>query len=464
MIEKETQKPVFGLHTAEFKRCITEKEANAMKGFFGLKPEEELTRKMDFYEQGITKLWIEEIPGNGKPRRFIHAIVNFARATGSVGYAVMPYTTANVKRAYKRLDRVLKTLPLSDRNNQFSEWTTERIDSAFDIYEEQAELLMRLLNRSVDLSDARKKCKRIPIPNKTPEEAMSQSLRFGNASFVYNIYRKMEEIRDKGKAITEEERDKVQNLLRIERQNHKDAVKKLLPDMKAGDLAKASVREGILKTMLDEIGLFFGKGDFYSWGQIQVVHCLNQKADVRATNGIMVKIAMSSLEAVQDLYSKEIRDAFDRLEFSPAGIRVDEVEQYGRNYMDGIYNRIAAEYTRPLDKRQYHAFPVPHKIGDGRYKAAITLYSAAKGTRRVQVAGKTLEDYEYKVRGLLGVTYLHNQKYRDSDDAEKRNMLLKSVDSLRRFGKVAKTPEIKKEMEKWVKNFETSCKNGGGGL
>ena len=58
----ELEQVIFGLHTAEFKRWITLKESNLIKSFFGLRPDEKLTGSTHFYQKGITKIWIEEIP------------------------------------------------------------------------------------------------------------------------------------------------------------------------------------------------------------------------------------------------------------------------------------------------------------------------------------------------------------------------------------------------------------------
>lgn len=257
------QESVFGLHTAEFKRWISQREANSIKAYFNLNPDKELTGSTYFYRDGVTRIWIEEVKGK-KPRYYLHIVVNFARALKMSNYRIMPYTAGNVRKVFTVINKLLKALPLSNNNAVFQDWTTVRFDSAFDIYEEHAELLMILLSRSVNLSDRKKRCSRIPIKSKTVQESECQSMRFGNNSFTYNIYRKMEEIQDKGKPITEEKAE-VQNLLRIERQNHHDAVKKLLPNMKASDLATSKVRDEILKTMIDEMERFFGKTDFYSW-------------------------------------------------------------------------------------------------------------------------------------------------------------------------------------------------------
>ena len=386
------QESVFGLHTGEFKHWISETEANSLKGFFSLTPNDELMDVTSFYQDGITKLWIKEILNRQRMRYYLYMKINFSRVLKLSDHKIMPYTTANAKKAFKAINDVLKILPLSERNNRFSEWTAERFDSAFDVYAERPATLMQLLNSSVDL-DNMKKCKRIEIPGKTLEQLKYESMRFGNTLFVYNVYVKLTEVfakaNEKGVTITMEELKEVRNILRVERQNHPEGIKQLLPNKIAGDLADAKVREVILKAMIDEMGIFFGKDDYY-----------------------------------------------------------------GADCMQGIYNRITAQYQRPSDKRKYGDFPTPCRIGDGRFKATITLYDTDSGSKQVQVAGKTPEDYENKVLNKLKETYMLNRCYMKSDDTGKRDMALKSADSIIRFSRVVKTAAVKQKIMKFIEDFE----------
>lgn len=446
------QESVFGLHTAEFKKWISRKEANSIKAFFNLNPDEKLTGNTCFYRDGITKLWIEEVTGR-KPRYYLHMIINFSRVLGISNYRAMPYTTGNVKKVFTAINKVLKALPLSDSNAVFPDWTTVRFDSVFDIFEDYTELLMWLLNQSVNLSDRKKRCKRIPIRSKTAQELECQSMRFGNNSFTYNIYRKIEEIQDKGKTITEEEKAEVQHLLRIERQNHQDAVKKLLPNMKASDLANGNVHDDILKTMIDEVELFFGKGNFLSWEQIGIEYKSLPETDIKAVRGIIGKITSSSIEAAQEqkIYTKEISDIFNKLGISPVGIKKEDADQYKVERMQGIYNRITAEYPRPPDRRQYNSFPVPHQTSDGRIGANIPLFRVNSDKRTISVKGNTLEDYENKVFRKLSETYMINRQYLKSDDTSKRDIVQKSADAVKRFHRAAKTATVKQDADNFIK-------------
>lgn len=447
------QESVFGLHTAQFKQWISKIEANSVKAYFNLNPDEELTGNTYFYQDGITRLWVEEVKGK-KSRYYLHVIINFSRVLGISNYKIMPYTTGNVKKVFTALNKVLKALPLSNNNAVIQDWTIVRFDSAFDIHEELMELLMLLLSRSVNLSDRKKRCKRIPIYGKTTQESECQSLRFGNNSFTYNIYRKLVEIQDKGKAITEEEKAEIQYLLRVERQNHENACKKLLPNMKASDLATTKVHDDILKTMIDEMEIFFGRGDFYSWKGVIQKYYPEHESDICEIKDVMTQITLHSLETVQEIYTKEIRTIFDELGLSPVGIKKDVVEQYGIDFIQGIYSRIIAEFPRPPDKRRYSDFPRPCRTGDGRFKSIITLYSANNGRRQISVAGKTMEIYEKNVSQKLCETYMHNRAYLKSDDSSRKERTLKSADAIVRFLKTIKTPAVREETEKFIATFE----------
>lgn len=412
---------VFGIHTGTFKHVISQKESNAIKGFFKQEIDKPLEDETFFYDKGITQIGIQEIPGKDKIKYYLYMRINFSRTLGIGNHKIMPYTIPNIKRSFKVINKFLRLLPLTDKNNLFSEWKEERIDTAFDIFEPHTALLMQLLNQSVNLDNQKKKCERIPIQGKTAEQLIYESMRFGNKSYTYNVYNKLLEVFDKAKKIdrivTPEELKEVRGILRIERQSHISGIKKLCPTQKAGDLLKADVRNNILQTMIEEIAIFFGKEDYYSSSKIS-----KALPDVKA----------------------------DINKISSSEIKKDDVEKYGIDFMQGIYSRIITAYPRPPDKRKYNAFPIPHQIVDGRFKATISLYTNG-GRKQVQVAGKSVEDYEYKVLNKLKEAYLLNRCYIKSDDTDKRDMLQKSADSVKRFIKVSKTA-ARHEAEKFIES------------
>lgn len=439
---------VFGLHTGAMKKWVSEKEANSIKSFFGLKPSEPLEDEMSLYSQGITKVWVEEVRGKTKPRYYLHVKVNFARVLGISNLTVMPYTTANMKKVITTITAILKKF-LSNGNEQFSDWTVERLDSAFDVYEQNPTLLMQLLNYSLDLSSSsRKKCRLIPIPGKQPEDTIFQSMRFGNDSYIWNVYVKLTQLLSEGKALTDAELAEVQQLLRVERQNHENAIKKLLPNGKAGDLAAAKVRESILRTMIDDIQLFFGTGDFYSSKGLEEQYS-NRVAEVKPIISAMRRITANSLANERAAYTKDVAEVFSKLGIAPAGIQKQLAQQYGVDYLDGLYSRIISLYPRPADRRQYNFFPIPHKGADGRYRATVTLYWVNQEKQKVSVAGRTVEDYETKVSRKLREVYLINRGFKSVNP----DALDKSFDSILRFRKMAKTKEVKAEIDDFIETF-----------
>lgn len=438
---------VFGLHTAETKAWITQREANAVKAFFNVKPDEPLSEQTQFYQRGITKIWVEEVGGQ-KPRFYIHMVVNFSRLLGISNYAIMPFSTVNIRKATTAVNKVLKLLPLSPENAMFTDWTVQRLDTAFDIQAEHTGLLMQLLNYSLDLSSSRKKCRLIPIPGKQPEDTIFQSMRFGNDSYVWNVYVKLTQLLSEGKALTDAELAEVQQLFRVERQNHENAIKKLLPNGKVGDLAAAKVRESILRTMIDDIQLFFGTGDFYSWKGIKE-RFSDRAAELEPIITAMKRITANSLANERAAYTKDVAEVFSKLGIAPAGIQKQLAQQYGVDYMDGLYSRIISLYPRPADRRQYNSFPIPHKGADGRYRATVTLYWANQEKQKVSVAGRTVEDYETKVSRKLRDVYLTNRGFKSVNP----DALDKSFDSILRFRKVAKTKEVKTEIDDFIETF-----------
>lgn len=436
---------VFGLHTGQMKKWVSEKEANSIKSFFGVKPSEPLEDEMSFYPRGITKLWIEEVRGKTKPRFYLHVKVNFARVLSISDFAVMPFTTANMRKIITAVTDILKKL-LSNGNEQFSDWSVERLDTAFDVYEEHTALLMQLLNLSLDLSSSKKKCRLIPIPGKQTEDTIFQSMRFGNDSYVWNVYVKLTQLLNEGKVLTDAELAEVQHLLRVERQNHEGALKKLLPKMKVGDLATAKVRENVLRTMIDDVQLFFGTGNFYSWKGIKE-HFSDHAAELEPIIPVMKRITADSLFIESAAYTKEVAAVLTKLGMAAAGIQKQLAQQYGVDYLDGLYSRIVSLYPRPADRRQYNSFPIPHKGADGRYRANITLYMA-RGKKQVSIAGKTLEDYEIKVFRKLAMVCLANWSCRRTNP----EAYDKSFDSLLRFQKAVKTKVAKQEVSTFIDN------------
>lgn len=66
---------------------------------------------------------------------------------------------------------------------------------------------------------------------------------------------------NKGIAITPDIHREVDNIVRVERQNHLSVIKQIVPKCEVGGLASNKTMNLILKTLTDDIEAFWGKGD-----------------------------------------------------------------------------------------------------------------------------------------------------------------------------------------------------------
>lgn len=83
----------------------------------------------------------------------------------------------------------------------------------------------------------------------------------------------------------------------------------------------------------------------------------------------------------------------------------------------------------------------------------FNVFYVNSGKKKCQIAGRTLEDCERKVFHKLKEACLINRCFIKSSDSDKRDMALKSVDSITRFHKAAKTGAVKQEALKFIEEF-----------
>lgn len=453
-------KIVFGIHTAELEHKISWQEARDAKAFFGKKPGEHLKDTTYFFPKGIDEIEILESPrkynGVCHTTYTLRIRLNMTRAIGDSGYGIMPLTSGNLKKAASSISRILReTLQLSNQNNRLEEWTVIRLDTAFDINVASPELLVFLLNISLVLPKERGCKYDLPKDEKERKKRMIESVWFGNGSYNYNVYAKLREVENKieckrkrGEKIdplTAEEKARLKNILRIERQSKEKALKKLLPNSgKFKELSYKKAMTRILATMLDDIEAFWGKGDFYS-GQKAMKLFRDNKTDIDG-----IRSELSSIyrwhECRHGDYSKELFSTLEGLGISPAFLTAEMSQVFQTDTIQGLYNTITAEYPRPRETRAYHDFPVPHKCADGRFKVTLSTHVAGESKSvKKYVSGRSLEECEKKVLETLNdvITGNRQKAVADPGNTEYRMMYEKSMDDRERFFKVAKSGYIK---------------------
>ena len=122
------EQAVYGIHTGAFKHQITQKEANAIKKFFGVDIDKPLENETHFYDKGITKLWIQQTPTKRGMKYYLFIQINLSRVLGTGNHRIMPYSIQNIKKVIKAVNKILKILLVQDKNSKFQDWTVERFD------------------------------------------------------------------------------------------------------------------------------------------------------------------------------------------------------------------------------------------------------------------------------------------------------------------------------------------------
>lgn len=344
---------------------------------------------------------------------------------------------------------MLKKLRLQNENADFGEWKWERFDSGFDIEVAYPELYMSLLDKSLDVNIHKRKCKRKPFTATNPN--VCESIRFGNASYVYNVYIKLADLINKGITITPEILQEVQNIVRVERQNHPSAIKQLLPDGFVKDLASVRVMDEILKVMTTDIEEFWGKGTYYSSNEIKAK--FSNVPEVCQLIPIMAAFTKQSLEKEYVLYTADVKKIFEKYEIMPAGILKEDVAQYQISEMEGLYDMVTTSYP-VKKKRVYHVFPVGHWARDGRFKAGITVHKVNE-TRKLPLTiwGHTEKEYEEKVLQELINVYATNVKYHCTNNKSIPDLMEKSADDILRFYQVVESKDVKAKVREYIKKM-----------
>ena len=436
-----------------------------IKSFFGLTPTEHLLNTSYFYKQGINEIEIKEVGksynGTQSTKYTLRLRLNFSRVIGGSAYEIMPLTVGNIKKVQTAINKILKNiLQLDQCNNKLQDYSVIRLDTAFDIFVQYPALLILLLNLSLCLPP-KKQCK-VSMPKDIEQyrRQMHESIRFGNDSYTYNGYVKLPELMAKGKVITEIESQRLQYLVRLERQNQESALKKLLSGKRRfGDLTNKSVIQNILRTMIDDVDAFFGKGNFYSKERIQAMF-QDSNIDIsgfRSQLNILLKG-----ELYRNLNpTKVFVETMQALGIAPTIIAKSLLDKYGMDEVQGIYNMLISKYTRPQEKRCYHSFPIPHPKANGRLSAGITLHPVGVYPSKVETAsGRTMDEYEADVWKRLKRTYVGNIRYLNSQDVIVRRTVEKSVDDILRFSKAVETETVKCEVEKFMDSVHI-CKDDG---
>lgn len=268
---------------------------------------------------------------------------------------------------------------------------------------------------------------------------------------VYNVYIKLADLNNKGITITPEILQEIQNIVRVERQNHPSAIKQLLPNGLVKDLVSVRALDGILKVMLDDMEAFWGKGTYYSSYEIKAK--FDSNPEVQKMVPTLAAFTKKSLEDEYRLYTAEVRKVFEEYGIMPVGILKEDAAKYQIKELKGLYGMVTACYS-VAKKRAYHVFPVGHWASDGRYKAGITVHKVNE-TRKLPLTiwGHTVEEYEEKVLQELMNVYATNVKYHCANNKSIPELMEKSADDILRFYQVVESKTVKAKVREYIKKM-----------
>ena len=440
-------KVIYGLHTGEAKKKISCREAKRIELEFDKGIYDEKIGCSQFFNDGISRFWIEKVVNKKGLMYFLHFKLNMVRVVDCGQYCIMPYTKSNIRKLIKNVSKILKKLKLNAWNSDFGEWQWVRFDSAFDVENDNPELFIKLLDKSLNVNAYRKQCSRkyfVPI-----NPTVCESIRFGNDSYIYNVYYKLAELKNKNINITAYIQQEVENIIRIERQNHRIAVKQLLGKGLIKELESNKTRTNIMQVMIKDIEAFWGKGNYYSGHQI--MEKINKIENRQELLEAITAFTKNSLESKYELYTADIKKLLQQNKIMPVGITKEDIQKYQISKIDGLYKIINDAF--PIQyKRMYREFPVPHECADGRYKVNITLYfkSNDKNKKTITIAKPTLEKCELAVFEKLKSTYVANINS-PINSKEITELINKSADSILRFYKVVKSKSVKAKVREYIK-------------
>ena len=249
-------------------------------------------------------------------------------------------------------------------------------------------------------------------------------------SFSYKLLQLVKYAQKHGYTLTQEEIDEVIDVIRIEKQI--DDVSKVFGcSNKLGTLLNEDVTEKVMNSIIKEVKLFFGIGDYLTYEEgIARIYASNYDLDTQNTIGAVYayvdSYGYSALldelaQAIKanggtdaDVISKHKEIAHIRKQIEALGISVTPV--HNASAMKGISTLLDGELTARAKPRKKHKFSEITSVtepSDGiRYMCKPTIYSETGVFRRTTIAssvGGTREECEVnvlkKIRKNLNVRF-----------------------------------------------------------
>lgn len=425
------------VHTMVIRNRVSSSEASYLCRMFGksLSKNVEISGS-DIKIAGINQINIKgmRIPSSGIWTYDIEIMVNVGRLIGKTNYAMLVLDKHNAKAVVRTLDNILMNkFALKNKHCRSADWHIKRLDCGIDLRlctDEEAvyRATIKALHDSFDSNNSRgiqyEKYKGYDAPNIRYESITLETSGYqnGKPNYRYNIYHKFRQLQkyalEYGIQLSQDDIDEVKNVIRIEKQI--DDVSKILGGgNRLGLLLDEYVTEKVMNTIVKEVRLLFGTGDYLAYDEaVAIIYASeyelqeqNRMAAIYAyvyDNGYPALLdyfkqnvlSHGGTEAVVGDYYKEVAQIRKRIE--ALGISIASV--HSDTSVKGISTVLDEELKareKPRKKRRFcNIIRVHEKSGNVRYKCNPTLHHADGTTYRPSVSGAvggSYEDCERKV-------------------------------------------------------------------
>lgn len=474
-------------HTMIIRNRISSSEARHLCSLYG----ESLSKNVELTGTEIKIAGINEItmtgskiPDTGNWTYEIKIKVNVGRLIKQTKVAMLVLNKRNVNAIIKRLTEIFtKTFGFKQKHCDSAEWHMERIDCGIDLKlgtDDDAVLkaFIMALHTSFDSGNYRgvrySQYKGYDAPEVQYESVTLETAGYehGNKLYKYNIYYKLlqliQKAREHGYTLSQEEIEEAKGVIRIEKQID-DVSKVFGSSNKLATLLNEDVTEKVMDSIIKEMKLFFGTGDYMTYEQgIARIYASDYDITTQNTMGAVYAYADSfgysallddMAQAIKanggsddDVSNKHKEIAKIRKQIEALGISVAPVQKVSA--MKGISTLLDEELKAKAKPRKKHKFseikPVPVESGKQRYMCKPTIYSKTGEFKRTSIAGSvggTREECETKVFETIRENLNTRYKAFKGQPQEQIKCCEEAVYDYERFRTIVKSKTVRKEID-----------------
>lgn len=267
----------------------------------------------------------------------------------------------------------------------------------------------------------------------------------------------------------EKYKGEIENTLRVEKQIIGKGIAHYVGSpQKLSLLLKDDVIQKLMQSIVKEIRLFFGKGDFMSYARI-IERIGQSKYNDEYKKKLLIMLVKISKEAYEDYCKssetkrkeesedfhehigeiKQYRQDLDALGISVSGILKDEAEFMGRDTLQGLYGQIKPDKPVSYKKGTRSEFgKINWNDKENRYKCNFTIHSIREGNRRIAMADRDKDKLELKIIKKLEEVHQENADAVTSGKSTLLDLVDKSLQDIERFKKVIGLPDLQKNYNK----------------